>query len=155
MGRVANRGSSMAVDGKPLWAGRTTACVVCAAELEPIDSEAENQPYRGTVFTSHGHYGSTAFDPLDGTYLELTVCDRCLLAAAANGQVLWGRDRELVIEEGLVVGLAPLDEPCQLLLWDPEQEAHPQAKPPAAAREPDQAGQSLSRGRGPTREARR
>ena len=41
-----------------------------------------NQPYGGLAFQSEGHYGSTVFDPMDGTYLEVNICDECLLRAS-------------------------------------------------------------------------
>jgi hypothetical protein len=34
------------------------------------------------VFTTHGHYGSTAFDPADRSALRISVCDKCLLVKA-------------------------------------------------------------------------
>ena len=27
---------------------------------------------------TYGHYGSTVFDPMDASYLEIVVCDPCL-----------------------------------------------------------------------------
>lgn len=73
-------------------------CVVCGKELEPVLPEevrmAENQPYEATVFSSPGHYGSTAFDPMDGTRLVINVCDRCLIDK--KDRVLFlGRDNGL------------------------------------------------------------
>jgi hypothetical protein len=65
-------------------------CFKCNAKLEPaIPGEPgqlmddgyvpkTNQPYRGTTFHTFGHYGSTVFDPNDGTILELNICDSCL-----------------------------------------------------------------------------
>lgn len=66
-------------------------CIVCKTELRNIDAgDVENQPAGGTAFQSSGHYGSTAFDPMDGTYLEINVCDGCLVAAGKDGNVLVG-----------------------------------------------------------------
>lgn len=44
------------------------------------EKEADDafQPYAATVFYSGGHYGSTFFDPMDGSYIELAICDGCL-----------------------------------------------------------------------------
>ena len=54
-------------------------CIICNRELEPAFSGCEtNQPYGATSFITHGHYGSTIFDPLDGSYLEINICDDCL-----------------------------------------------------------------------------
>lgn len=60
-------------------------CLVCGRELESVasDEQTPNHPYKGTVFTTHGHYGSTVFDSmplaLAEEYLEITVCDGCLV----------------------------------------------------------------------------
>jgi hypothetical protein len=91
-------------------------CIVCDKQLCNVFEDAENQPYGGTAFQSHGHYGSTAFDPMDGQYLEVTICDECL--AAKVGSVLMGRDRRLVVSEGSVVGFEYVSRP--LLPWNPE-----------------------------------
>lgn len=32
----------------------------------------------GTAFRIYGHYGSTVFDPMDGSSLEIVICDECL-----------------------------------------------------------------------------
>lgn len=69
----------------------TLACIVCRTALEsanPPEIE-DNQPYAGTTFTTHGHYGSTIFDPMSPSeMLEINVCDPCIAAAAADGLVL-------------------------------------------------------------------
>jgi hypothetical protein len=51
-------------------------CAICKKELENI-SEAHNQPSGGTEFVTHGHYGSTKFDPMNNTMLALNICDDC------------------------------------------------------------------------------
>lgn len=49
------------------------SCIACGRELRNVDDMVtENQPYNGTAFQSHGHYG-------DGHYLEINVCDSCLV----------------------------------------------------------------------------
>lgn len=50
-------------------------CVRCDKELDDISTY---QPNDGLCFMSYGHYGSTVFDPLDGSYLEIVICDECL-----------------------------------------------------------------------------
>lgn len=67
-------------------------CIVCKKPLENIDpfENGENQPSGGTAFQTHGHYGSTVFDPMDGTYLEINVCDACLTQAGTDGNILMG-----------------------------------------------------------------
>ena len=70
---------------------RLLPCIICGKVLDPAvpDDIEVNQPYRGTVFTSHGHYGSTLFDDFHGReYLEITLCDPCLAAKAEHGRVL-------------------------------------------------------------------
>lgn len=54
-------------------------CFVCGKPLEEVADEGVNQPHEATVFITNGHYGSTVFDPMDGTWLELNICDPCLL----------------------------------------------------------------------------
>lgn len=53
-------------------------CIVCDKALKPAIYDDINQPSRATTFISYGQYGSTFFDPMDGSYLELNVCDVCL-----------------------------------------------------------------------------
>lgn len=38
----------------------------------------EFQPSGGLAFRTRGHYGSTFFDPMDGSGLEIAVCDECV-----------------------------------------------------------------------------
>lgn len=53
-------------------------CARCDRELINVDETATNQPDGGTAFETHGHYGSTAFDPMDGSIIEVSFCDECL-----------------------------------------------------------------------------
>jgi len=71
----------------------TLPCVVCGAELEPafnnpMANAEPNQPHGGTTFLTNGHYGSTVFDQMDRTELQINLCDPCLLKAAEAGRVL-------------------------------------------------------------------
>ena len=71
-------------------------CIVCGKELEHVfktkrHQSSPNQPSGGTTFSSHGHYGSTVWDPMsmDGLEtLEINICDECLLAAGRAQRVL-------------------------------------------------------------------
>ena len=60
-----------------------TNCIICNKEVEnwdiayPENSNAVH-PIGGTAFRTYGHYGSTVFDPMDASYLEIVVCDPCL-----------------------------------------------------------------------------
>lgn len=62
-------------------------CIICQADLEPVMKDHNTLPYGGTVFTTQGHYGSTMFDPMDGSYLEITICDKCLKEKGKVGHV--------------------------------------------------------------------
>lgn len=77
-------------------------CISCGAILESAlpgtpDVDIVNQPYKGTVFTSTGQYGSTVFDPITGAdFIEITVCDSCLVNH--KDRVLRGRTaREITV----------------------------------------------------------
>lgn len=74
-------------------------CIVCGKPLQNTFIEMTNQPSEGTAFESHGHYGSTAWDPMDGQYIEVNICDPCLVGAAKQGKVLQGRETKPVIVE--------------------------------------------------------
>lgn len=67
-------------------------CIICDSVLEsaipqpPKDAPTSeifkyrvNQPYKGTAFESYGHYGSTVFDPMSKIYLQINICDSCLI----------------------------------------------------------------------------
>ena len=74
------------------------ACIACGsvpkAVFPLLDSdppEQPEQPLRATIFTSHGNYGSTTFDPggrVDAEHIRINVCDNCLRTAAAQGRVM-------------------------------------------------------------------
>ena len=57
-------------------------CIVCDKTLEMF---AELQPLGGLQFQTEGHYGSTFFDPMDGTRLIIAVCDPCLIEKKEYG----------------------------------------------------------------------
>lgn len=73
---------------KPPPFKKTPPCLVCGARLESVFWGA-NQPNDGLEFTSKGHYGSTVFDPGDGSYLAVNICDPCLLVARKKRRVLY------------------------------------------------------------------
>lgn len=64
-------------------------CIVCGRDFCNVVSveSCANQPYEGAVFTSHGNYGCTVFDEIDGAKLEVNVCDDCLKEARNRGHV--------------------------------------------------------------------
>lgn len=61
-------------------------CIVCRGTMQNIDEDG-NQPSGGVAFSTSGHYGSTVFDPMDGTVIEINVCDDCLRLAGIEGVV--------------------------------------------------------------------
>lgn len=64
----------------------TCVCIACRKDMRNYLSDGL-QPDSGLSFMTKGHYGSTVFDPMDGSYLEICVCDRCLTVAASEGLV--------------------------------------------------------------------
>ena len=66
-------------------------CIVCKTVLLPVfpsmeKSETEYvQPALANTFLSSGTYGSTVFDPCDGSTALLNVCDDCLSVAMEQG----------------------------------------------------------------------
>lgn len=86
--------------------GAALPCIVCKKELDNV--HADNQPYKGLAFNTHGHYGSTIFDPFPGdkerTWLVVNICDDCVTTAAKAGHVL-----EYV---------SPIAPPAEPKLWD-------------------------------------
>ena len=62
-------------------------CIVCRGGLKNLTPRG-NQPIGGTAFATTGHYGSTVFDPMDGTVIEVNVCDACLKVAAQDGVIM-------------------------------------------------------------------
>lgn len=81
-------------------------CIVCGKELRNVmpDEGVTNQPSGGTAFSTQGHYGSTAFDPMDWSELEINVCDECLTRAGREQRVLHGRSDVPVVCYDMVVG---------------------------------------------------
>jgi hypothetical protein len=55
-------------------------CLKCTKEMHNF-AETGLQPSGGLAFMTRGHYGSTYFDPMDGTSLEIAVCDECIRSA--------------------------------------------------------------------------
>jgi hypothetical protein len=50
---------------------------------DPLDRGTPTQPYSATVFSSHGQYGSTVWDPMSQFLaLQVNICDSCLTHAA-------------------------------------------------------------------------
>lgn len=67
-------------------------CIRCDRVLRNFMAANKGmQPSNGLAFLSYGHYGSTYFDPMDRTYIEISVCDQCLEDADRRGLVFHGR----------------------------------------------------------------
>ena len=64
-------------------------CIRCDKRLENV-TDGAFQPYDGLAFHTRGHYGSTYFDPLDGSYLRLAICDACVKVVDEKGYVEHG-----------------------------------------------------------------
>lgn len=62
-------------------------CIVCKKSLGNIMDERGFQPDCGLAFFTYGHYGSTLFDPMDGSAIEIAVCDDCIRSASEGGLV--------------------------------------------------------------------
>lgn len=62
-------------------------CIRCDDPIEAIFPDTY-QPYAGTMFHSLGHYGSTVFDPMDGSEISIILCDKCLVSAMRRSQVV-------------------------------------------------------------------
>lgn len=96
-------------------------CIVCGTWLKNYGGPGQNQPSAGTAFFTHGHYGSTAFDPMDGTFLEINICDPCLVRRAGEGFVVEGQDlRHVLDEQGCITSMKkiPPDEQPPLRQWN-------------------------------------
>lgn len=72
--------------GERKEAVRAITCIKCEKRLKNILADS-HQPVDGLAFFTQGHYGSGYFDPMDGTYLELSICDECVEAADKKGYV--------------------------------------------------------------------
>lgn len=65
----------------------TLPCAVCRKLLERIDGDPD-VPYDANIFTTHGHHGSTAFDPVfGGEHLELHICTDCMMTMRENAAI--------------------------------------------------------------------
>lgn len=95
-------------------------CIVCRGRLFNVCRDSENQPSEGTAFMTYGHYGSTVFDPMDGTALEINICDSCLTQAGHDGVVAWERRYKPITCHGVIVGREHVVRPN--VTWNPDTE---------------------------------
>lgn len=94
------------------YLGKAVPCAVCGMELQGQE-HSENQAVEGLYFRSFGAYGTTVFDPMDGHFIEINVCDECLRYIIEEGSVLQGKAYQLVIDYDneplpLVTGTEPV-----------------------------------------------
>lgn len=65
-------------------------CVVCNKNLRNLAFDFCDegfQPSDGLAFKTYGHYGSCEFDPMDGSYLEVVICDDCVRTLSSADKV--------------------------------------------------------------------
>jgi hypothetical protein len=62
-------------------------CIACGKEMLNIMEDRGHQPNDGLSFHSYGHYGTTFFDPMDGSCIQIVVCDECLVKADSKGWI--------------------------------------------------------------------
>ena len=89
-------------------------CLVCKKKLEVgmlvMDAEVM-YPRGGVTFTSRGNFGSKVFDPPDGLssrYLQVHICDDCVVQAS--------------IEQLVAMGTVEVKEERRFRLWTTELE---------------------------------
>lgn len=81
-------------------------CFKCGKELEDAMPDVKNQPYAGLSFTSPGHYGGTVFDPMNHEFLELNICDDCLVVG----------------KENVLLGYTKVSRSVEYQEWDPNEQ---------------------------------
>jgi hypothetical protein len=115
-------------------------CLVCEKQMRRvIDGGWELQPEKGLHFAAEGAYGSTVFDPMDESTLNVVVCDDCVVKAARKGLVLLGQPRiGLIDDDGAAVGYYHPER--AEVPWDPER-AYPAQVPTRVDDEEIVAGQ--------------
>lgn len=63
------------------------SCFKCNKDLENFDKDG-NHPLDGVEFSSRGHYGSSIWDPMDGSQLIINICDQCVKTGSEQNTVL-------------------------------------------------------------------
>lgn len=77
---------------------RMLPCFKCGKAIKGCigDGRAGDPPNDAVAFIAHGNYGSTIYDCLPhkrGAFLEINICDECLLASAAISERRYNADR--------------------------------------------------------------
>lgn len=86
-------------------------CVKCAKPMQNITDRGQ-QPLGGLAFSTRGHYGSAYFDPMDASYLEISICDKCVEEAERSGIVFRSTGTQVTAPESQGE-FEPNDNPCQ------------------------------------------
>ena len=69
-------------------------CVICDKKLDNIDDRDDQvQPNNGLAFITYGHRGTNFFDPCNGDYLQIVVCDECLKALDSEEKLVYNTTR--------------------------------------------------------------
>lgn len=66
-------------------------CLKCYKALKEY---GKFHPVGGLHFVTYGHYGTTVFDPMDGSTLNIFVCDSCITEAYEEGIVIRRKAKE-------------------------------------------------------------
>lgn len=63
-------------------------CFCCDGDMKMWDySDDAIHPLNGLHFISYGHYGSSYFDPMDGSLINITICDVCLEKKSESSKI--------------------------------------------------------------------
>lgn len=57
-------------------------CIKCGKTSRNFSEDGIHPIDSALVFRSYGNFGSTVFDPLDGSYIDIVVCDTCMVEYA-------------------------------------------------------------------------
>lgn len=99
-------------------------CIVCRTQTYRVwDDAPETQPEEGLRFEAVGHYGSTAFDPMDMSSLEIVICDECLRQAGRDGIVRLAQNRiglNLATGESGIFAAGYYWPDREPVVWDPD-----------------------------------
>jgi hypothetical protein len=103
-------------------------CIVCRKQMERVfEGGYELQPNDGLHFHSEGAYGSTVFDPMDLSTLDVVICDECIVKAGKDGIVRFDQPRiGLNDEDGVAAGFYCPER--EAVIWDPEKQ-YPRQEP--------------------------
>lgn len=74
----------------------TLDCAICGSEVEWNGCPGMINNPCATVFNAFGNYGSTMFDPMDSSYLEINICDECLETLKQKRRVLHGNSTKKI-----------------------------------------------------------